>query len=103
MDDSTQFMLDSLRELQTTLLLLMERAARHPGVQEAWTLEWALTEAVTAYRKLRDGEIGWLEAAQVYQTVSNVQLECDAALLDARMADNYDWYMAKRAISEVQP
>lgn len=98
------FMLESLRELQTTLLVLKERANRFPEVQEGWMLEWALTETVTAYRNLREGRISWWDAVKVYQKVSNAQLACDYAVMEAQMADNYDWHMAKWAVANgVQP
>lgn len=98
MDDPNTFMLDSLRELQTTLLLLMERTSR-TQVHEGWSLEWALTEVLTAYRDLRERHITWVQAAQIYQTASNVQLDCDRAVLDVEMSDSYDWQMAKQAVT----
>lgn len=101
MDDLHTFMLDSLRELQTTLLLLMEKAKR-ANVAEANNLEFALTDVIAAYRDLRDGRVTWVEAARVYQTASNVQLDCDMAVLEVGMANNYDWHMAKRVVGSRQ-
>lgn len=91
-----QFMLDSLRELQTSLLLLMERAGRL-HVSEADELGWTLTNVITAYRDFQAGRIDWGEALGVYQVASNVQLACDAACVDVEMQGSFDWQMARRA------
>lgn len=88
------FMLESLRELQGTLLVLMEQASR-ASVPELANLEWTLTDVLGAYRDLRSGVITWQQALKAYQIASNVQLDCDLAVLDANEHGNMHWQYAK--------
>lgn len=89
-----EFMAESLREQQQTILALMERAAR-ARVPEASSLDWALESVVTAQRDLSAGRIDWLAAMKVYQAASNATLECDSAVFDMEHITDAEWQMAK--------
>lgn len=98
-EDPTTFMLTSLRLLQDNLLRLMEQTRRYQ-LAEGDNLEWALTDVVTAYRELRDGRLSWGAAWQVYRVASNVQIDCDMAVMDAQMANNAVWQRMKWLTSQ---
>ena len=93
------FLLESLSDLQRTLLVLMERAGR-ARVAEAANLEWTLTDVITGYRDLRTDKITWQQALRVYQTASNVQLDCEMAVMDADLCHSMDWQYCKRLMFE---
>lgn len=74
-----EFMLESLRDEQNTLLRLME-TGRRAHVPEVTLLDFALETVVTAWRELRDDGIDWQEAARRYQMATSAELECQMAV-----------------------
>lgn len=73
------FMLESLRDEQNTLMRLLE-VGRRAYVAEVTLLDYALEVVVTAWRELRADVIDWQEAARRYQLATNIELECQTAV-----------------------
>lgn len=92
-----EFMLDSLRDEQDTLLRLIERA-RQAHIPAVTLLDWALETVITAWRELRVGAIDWREAARRYQEATNAELECQMALTASELPD---W--AREAAERITP
>lgn len=78
-DRSKLILLEALKHEQTQCLRFIAEAKRNLQIKEGMMIHWAMREAITVYRELRDGEIEYPAALTRYCEIAKITTDYDTA------------------------